>query len=158
LSRRDGQGGFLRNAKALDSFGRAPQAITNAYIVWALTETDPEGKDDLSKELAALSAEAQTSKDPYFLALVANALLNRGQRDAGAGLLEGVAGMQTPDGSVDGATTSITGSGGRDLKIETTALAVLGWLKANRPDKFARPLQLAVRWIGQQRGGYGGFG
>ena len=49
-------------------------------------------------------------------------------------------------------------SGGRDLQIETTALAVLGWLKANRPADFNMPIQKAVRWIGQQRGGYGGFG
>src|SRR5213593_1262653 len=37
LSRRDGKGGFNLNAKALDSFGRAPVDTTNAYIVWALT-------------------------------------------------------------------------------------------------------------------------
>ena len=39
-SRKDGKGGFLRNARALDQFGRAPEPITNAYIVWALTESD----------------------------------------------------------------------------------------------------------------------
>ena len=43
------------------------------------------------------------------------------------------------------------------MQIETTALAVLGWLKAN-PGAFNAPLQKAVKWVGQQRGGYGGFG
>jgi hypothetical protein len=57
-----------------------------------------------------------------------------------------------------GATTSITASGGRDLEIETTALATLGWLKANRPADFQPNVQKAVAWIGKQRGGYGGFG
>src|SRR5262249_21255748 len=52
---------------------------------------------------------------------------------------------------------SITCSGGRDLQIETTALAVLAWLKANQPGDFALPLEKAIKWIGQQRGGYGGF-
>ncbi len=33
----------------------------------------------------------------------------------------------------------------------------MGWLKAN-PGVFNAPLQKAVKWVGQQRGGYGGFG
>ena len=75
MSRRDGKGGFLRNPRALDSFGRAPDDVTNAYIVWALTESGKE--DDLTKELNALAEQAKTSKDPYFLSLVANSLINR---------------------------------------------------------------------------------
>jgi hypothetical protein len=39
VSRRDGKGLSLTNDKALDSFGRAPDNITAAYIVWTLTET-----------------------------------------------------------------------------------------------------------------------
>ncbi len=72
-------------------------------------------------------------------------------------LLKKVASLQKDDGHLDAAQTSITGSGGRDLQIETTALAVLGWLKAN-PGEFNVSVQKAIRWIGQQRGGYGGFG
>ena len=34
---------------------------------------------------------------------------------------------------------------------------MLGWLKAN-PGEFNAAVQKAVKWIGQQRGGYGGFG
>src|SRR5207302_5256772 len=98
------------------------------------------------------------SKDPYFLALVANSLANRNKLEEGVVLLKKIAAAQKEDGRLDAAQTSITGSGGRDLQIETTALAVLGWLKANRPGDFNAPLQKAVRWIGQQRGGYGGFG
>jgi len=156
LASRDGHGGFTRNARALDTFGRAPDQITNAYIVWALTESGKD--DDVTKELEALHAQAKTSKDPYFLSLVANSLLNRdGAADAVA-LLKTAAGLQKEDGHLDAERTSITGSGGRDLRIETTALAVLGWLKANRPGDFNVPVQNAVKWIGQQRGGYGGFG
>jgi hypothetical protein len=62
------------------------------------------------------------------------------------------------DGHLDAERTSITGSGGRDLQIETTGLAVLGWLKANRPVEFNGATQKAIGWIGQQRGGYGAFG
>jgi hypothetical protein len=156
MAQRDGQGGFKRNPAAIDSFGRAPQDITNAYIVWALTESGRE--DDVTKELDALAGQAKTSKDPYFLALVGNSLLNRDRSAEGVEVLKAVAGLQKDDGHLDAARTSITGSGGRDLQIETTALAVLGWLKANRPAEFTAPVQKGVRWIGQQRGGYGGFG
>jgi anti-sigma factor RsiW len=156
MAQRDGQGGFKRNPSAVDTFGRAPQDITNAYIIWALTESGKE--DDVTRELNALAEQAKTSKDPYFLALVGNSLLNRDRSAEGVEVLKSVAGLQKDAGHLDAARTSITGSGGRDLQIETTALAVLGWLKANRPAEFTNPLQKAVRWIGQQRGGYGGFG
>ncbi len=154
LNQRDGQGGFRRNPRALDSFGRAPEDVTNAYIVWALTESGP---DDVTKELDALAAKAKASQDPYFLALVANGLINRARTADAAALLRTVAKAQKEDGHLDAEKTSITGSRGRDLQIETTALAVLGWLKAN-PGEFALPVGKAVRWVGRQRGGHGAFG
>jgi hypothetical protein len=155
MSRRDGKGGFLRNDRALDTFGAAPPEITNAYIVWSLTESGKD--DDVTKELQALSDVAQKSNDPYFLALVANSLINRARTADGTKLLEKVVAAQKEDGHLNGETTSITHSSGRDLEIETTALAVLGWLKAN-PGTFQQPLSKAIKWLGQQRGGYGGFG
>src|SRR5207302_3362152 len=109
-----------------------------------LTES---GNDDVTRELAALAQQAKTSKDPYFLSLVATSLINRGKADEGVALLKTVAAAQKEDGHLDAARTSITSSGGRDLEIETTALAVLGWLKANRPADFNAPLQKAVQWI-----------
>jgi hypothetical protein len=156
MSRKDGKGGFSRNPRALDTFGRAPDNITNAYIVWALTESGQE--DDVNRELEALADQAKTSKDPYFLALVANSLINRGRNAEGITLLQRLAETQQADGHLDAAQTSITGSGGRDLQIETTALGLLAWLKGQRPDQFNPNIQRAVKWLGQQRGGYGGFG
>jgi hypothetical protein len=155
LHQRDGQGGFKRSPRALDTFGRAPENITNAYIVWALTES---GKgDDLTRELNVLQEQAKTSKDPYFLALVANSLINRGKTADAVVLLKKVSELQNTDGHLDAEQTSITGSGGRDLQIETTSLALLAWLKAN-PGAFNANTQKAIKWLGQQRGGYGGFG
>jgi hypothetical protein len=155
MGQRDGKGGFNRNPRALDSFGSAPAHITDAYIVWALTESGKE--DDVDKELSALALQAKTSKDPYFLALVANSLYNRGRKNEGLGLLRALAAAQKEDGHLDGAETSVTRSGGRDLQIETTALTVLAWLKAGHPD-FTMNLRKAAGWIGKQRGAFGGFG
>jgi len=156
LGQRDGKGGFKRNPQALDSFGRAPDHITNAYIVWALTESGD--KEDLKPELDALVAKSKDSKDPYFLALVGISLLNSNRAQDATTVLNQLKDLQTKDGQLTGATTSITCSGGRDLDIEATALATLGWLKANRPAEFQTNIQKAVAWIGKQRGGYGGFG
>ncbi|MCI0464749.1 MAG: hypothetical protein L0Z62_48110 [Gemmataceae bacterium] len=156
LGQRDGRGGFKRNPRALDSFGRAPDQITNAYIVWALTEAKV--PDNLDTELNALHEQAKGSKDPYFVSLVGLGLLNRGKSDEGLSLLRSIRTAQQADGRVTGATISITGSGGRDLDIETTALATLGWLRANRPADFNDNVKNAAKWIGQQRGGFGGFG
>ncbi len=167
LAQRDGNGGFKRNARALDSFGRAPDHVTNAYIVWALVESDPDDKEgmDLTKEFDALKKQAkehaEAKDDPYFLALVANSLMLRpanGNREAAVAILDRIAEKHLKNGSVEGAKTSITRSGGRDLQIETTALAVLGWLRAGEPTKFIKPVKDATKWIGQQRGSYGGFG
>jgi hypothetical protein len=155
LNQRDGKGGFKRNPRAIDSFGRAPQNITDAYIVWALTEGGKD--DDITKELTALGEQVKASKDPYFLSLVANSLINRAKTAEATKLLKKVVEVQKSDGHLDAEQTSITGSGGRDLQIETTSLALLGWLKAN-PGEFNAPVQKGVKWLGQQRGGYGGFG
>lgn len=156
LGQRDGKGGFKRNPRSLDSFGRAPEHVTNAYIVWGLTESGTEA--DLSVELKALFDKAKDSSDPYFLALVGISHLNVNKTKEAVELFKKLVGLQRDDGHLEGATTSITGSGGRDLMIETTALATLGWLKANRPDEFALATDKAAKWLGQQRGGYGGFG
>jgi anti-sigma factor RsiW len=156
LGQRDGKGGFKRNPRALDSFGRAPQHVTDAYIVWALTESG--AKDNLDAELDGLTGQARESKDPYFLALVGNSLVGRGRTKDGLDVLRRLATLQKADGHLEGAQMSITGSGGRDLQIETTALATLAWLKANRPADFNTNVQKAARWVGKQRGGFGGFG
>ena len=159
LDQRDGKGGFKRNPKGLDRFGRAPDPITNAYIVWALTERGV--KDDLDTELAALRDQAKLSKDPYFLALAGLSHLNRKKEAEGIALLRKVCEFQKGSGVVSGAATSITGSQGRDLDVETTSLATLGWMKAQRPwliPEFNPNLQNALKWLGQQRQGAGGYG
>ena len=139
LSRRDGQGGFKRGPDG-HSFGAAPKHTVDAYIVWALVESDPDDAErlDLKAEIAALKAEALNEnstggRDAYFVALTANVMLQRGERETAHKLLDRLKEKHTKAGAVTGAVTSITHSGGRDLEIETTALALLGWLRANDP-------------------------
>src|SRR4029077_16795704 len=77
-SRRDGNGGYLRDAKALDSFGRASPEVTDAYITWALVTA---GETGLDKEIAKSAKLAETTQDAYQLALATGTLL---QRNTGA--------------------------------------------------------------------------
>src|SRR5262249_39075424 len=130
-----------------------PDAASRAYALWALTES---GKDDVGRPLRSLGDQARTSPDPYFLSLVAASQANRKKGDEAVRLLDRVAALQQADGHLEGAA-SITGSRGRDLRVETTALAVLGWLKAD-PKRFDAPARKALRWLRQQRGGDGTFG
>lgn len=155
MEQRDGKGGFKRNPRALDTFGRAPAEITDAYIVWSITEA---GKDeDVSLELKTLKEKASGSTDPYFLALVANSLINRGDADGANKILKVMVSQQKGDGHFDSQSTSITGSGGRDLQVETTALALLALLKSNQ-NEYQVASRKTAEWIGKQRGGAGGFG
>jgi hypothetical protein len=163
LRARNGQGGFTRNSRAIDTFGYAPEHLTNAYIVWSITEAErkTEAKSDLEKEVSALlqqSKDGPNVNDPYFLGLVANCLLNTDKRKDAETLLTKISTLQQKDGSLTGAATSITNSRGEALLIETTSLAVLAWLKSNEVAKYRENVEKACRWIGTKRGGYGGYG
>ena len=54
FSRRDGKGMYLKNDKALDSFGRAPPNITAVYILWTLTSSGST-EADVAPELKTLT-------------------------------------------------------------------------------------------------------
>ena len=153
LARRDGKGGFQRNAQALDSFGAASPEVTNAYIVWALTEA---GRKDVAAELAAVTRQAQASTDPYVVALAAKAQLNvnPGSQEARA-LVKQLVSLQQKDGRFHGTTHSITRSGGQSLDVETTALATLALVAAGG---MPGPVRSAVEWMMSARQGPGGFG
>lgn len=153
MSRRDGKGGFLRNPRALDSYGGADQDITNAYIVYALAEA---GQQDVENELNAVAAHALRTKDPYQLALAANALFRLKDNARGRAALDVLLAAQSSDGSWTGARHSITRSQGKSLQVETTALACLAILSSPAPRVDA--LQRGIQFILSSRSGYGDFG
>jgi uncharacterized protein YfaS (alpha-2-macroglobulin family) len=151
--RRDGKGGYQRDAKALDSFGRASPEVTDAYITYGLTEA---GHTDIEKEIEAQAKVAAETRDAYLLALSANTLLNTPARKAaGIAAAKRLAKMQSADGVWTNADHSITRSSGVNLHIETTALAVLALLKAAIDEGAVRK---AVEWLNANRGGYGQWG
>jgi len=154
LNKRDGNGGFKKNPKALDSFGGADSDITNAYIVYALSEAGY--SKEIEKELMASSKQARSSGDVYQLALVSNALFNCGKNEEGLDLLKQIEKLADTDGGWTGKKHSITRSTGLSLRNETTALVALAALKAPAPN--AALIQKAVQQLVNARSGSGGFG
>jgi alpha-2-macroglobulin-like protein len=156
MSRRDHQGGFLRSAQALDSFGRAGPATTNAYIMWALSEAGRTSA--LAKELAAQRALGGETTDPYLLALATSTQLAAAPKaPEGAAMARRLAAMQAKDGSFPGAKETITMSGGESLVIETTALAVLALIKASPGNELEPQIRAGVEWLNSKRSGFGSW-
>lgn len=157
LSRRDGKGGFKRDAKALDSFGRASETTTNSYIVWALSEARQ--TKELQRELERITKVGNESKDPYIVGLAVRSLLNADPKSTdGAALAKKLAGMQDKDGSFPGAKESITMSGGVGLNIEATSVALLALLKASPSREYEPQIKSAVGWLNGSRDGWGQWG
>jgi len=144
LLRRDGEGGFKRNEKALDSFGRAPAPTTNAYIVWSLLESG-EKPESLKKEIAAVKKQALKTDDNYIISLAANILYLAGDNAGATTLSKKLAAAVNKEGAISGAVTSITRSGGDALVIETTSLTLLAWLKDDA--QWAAQVEVSMKWL-----------
>jgi alpha-2-macroglobulin-like protein len=151
-ARRDGKGGYTRNDRALDSFGGASPEVTNAYITYALSEAQM--TSDLQKEIDAVASSATSSNDAYVLALAVNTLANANKMSEAKSASKRLASMQDKDGSWKKAQHSITRSGGQNLLIETTSLAVMGLLKTGEME----PVRKGIEWLYANRSGYGQWG
>ncbi len=140
MARRDGQGRFTHTRRALHTWIVDPECHTS-YITWALLESGGRG---LEKEIATVRKMAAATKNSYVTALGANILTKAGDRDGANELMKRLVKKQGSDGSVLGATTSIVGSRGKSLIIETTALAALAWL---RVPQFAGAVEKSIRFL-----------
>lgn len=160
MDRRDGDGGFRRNPRHLHSWS-VKQKIVNAYILWAITESDAASGNpqrsatELLKELNQLKEDAGNSDDPYLIGLAAASLLNVEREADGKVLLDKLAELQKPDGMLDGIAT-VTSSGGISKSVETTAIGILAWAKL--PGANSDAYQKAAQWLVKSRQGSGGFG
>lgn len=140
LAHRDGKGGFTHERRALHTWITDPDCA-NGYCTWALLET---GQKGLEKEVEWIKNAAATDPNSYVKALAANALYLAGD-DAGARqMMDELAGRQENDGHVSGATTSIVGSEGESLDIETTSLAALAWM---RESEYAANSAKAIEYL-----------
>lgn len=144
LEQRDGKGSFKRNDRALDSFGTAPQATTDAYIVWSLLESG-ELVTTLQEEIDAIRTNALETKDTYVIALAANIMYLANDFETAKVLSQRLVNAVNSDGAVANADTSITRSSGDSLAIETTSLSLLAWLR--RDEQWAANTEVSMKWL-----------
>jgi hypothetical protein len=151
LAQRDGKGGYLRKTHTLHTWIADPECA-NAYNTWALLAAGVEG--DLATEVKWIREAAEKSQNTYAVALAANVLALAGDKEGENHLLDKLAGSQQADGSLNGATTSVIGSGGEALTIETTALAVTAWL--HNPS-YAENVEKSIQFLAEscKSGRYG---
>ncbi|MBI3180256.1 MAG: A-macroglobulin complement component, partial [Deltaproteobacteria bacterium] len=140
LAKRDGAGGFKSERRALHTWLVEPE-LHNGYITWALLES---GERGISREVRSFKEAALRSANSYVVALGANVAMADGDKSTARKLMDKLTTKQTKEGWVDGSTTSIVGSGGEALRIETTSLAVLAWL---REPAYAGAVENAMRFI-----------
>ena len=152
LGTKDGKGGFKRERRALHTW-IADADCSNAYITWALLVAG-EPVSTLGPEIETVKKAALASKNSYVVALGANVAWLAGDKNTAKKLITNLASLQNKAGFVDGATTTIVGSGGEALQVEATALAVLAWL--NEP-ACAGNVENGIRWIAEvcKSGRYG---
>jgi len=144
LAQRDGRGTFGRKTHTLHTWLAEPEVAT-AYNVWALLCAGVDA--NLSTEVAWVRDAAERTQNTYVMALAANVMLLAGDRSGAAAVLDRLAGRQIDNGSLKGATVSVIGSTGEALDIETTALAVLAWLK---DPQFAANVESGIRYLAEQ--------
>ena len=135
------------NKKAIDTFGRASQDITDAYLVWVMTQEGRFTFEDLKNEFTNLKKISEKNEDPYFLALYSGALFNAGKKDEAKSISRKYVSKQNEStGAVEGAESSITNSRGQSLLLETTSLALINWLNQD-PSEFSAQIDLGVGYL-----------
>mgnify|MGYP003663567791 FL=1 len=152
LNRRDGKGNYPHPKQDHHSFGGRSPSITSAYVTYALLQAGTSA-DTLKTEIDALVKRIDID-DPYELALIACAL-GLTERPEASRARRRLTTLQAADGSLPGAKSSITMSGGRDLLVEATGFAVLAWLPEG---SYAGNVRKAVQYLQSSRNGRGTFG
>ncbi len=134
----------------------------SAYVVWSLVDAGFGDDPRVQKGVQYVREASGQAKDPYIVALVANALVAYDVKVGGGDLnattsavLEKLAGMAVRQGN--GVTwpsgvATFMGSEGQTGSLETTALAALAFLRASRyPDL----VNAALTAIVQQKDSFG---
>jgi uncharacterized protein YfaS (alpha-2-macroglobulin family) len=142
LAARDGKGGFKRERRALHTWIE-DKDCSNAYITWALLMAG-EPAASLRPEIDTVKAAARKSENSYVIAIGANVALADKDADSAKVLLDRLAAKQAKEGFVAGGTTTIVGSGGIALQVETTAYALLAWLQDKSCVGNVEP---ALKWL-----------
>ena len=152
LNRRNGKGGFKQSSGKY-GFSAASEEVTNAYIIYALSET---GTKDILREYDRALTEVLTSKDMYRMALVACTAYNLGKDDDYKTLMEHFREKIHSSGFGNfKADHSIVRSYGNSLQVETISQWCAALMKSQSPDLLL--LNQGIQHVLKHRA-YGQFG
>jgi TonB-dependent SusC/RagA subfamily outer membrane receptor len=152
MNKRDGKGGFTQN-RGKYGFSGASEPVTNAYIVYALSET---GTKNIIPEYETAYKEAVKSKDMYRLALTASSAYNLGRTADYNTLIEIFKKKVATSGfSAVDAEHSIVNSYGRSLNVETLSFWAIALMKDPSSDFIF--INDCIQYLVAQRR-YGTFG
>jgi alpha-2-macroglobulin-like protein len=131
LSRRDNSGGFLI-LKGKYGFSKSSFQLNNAYIIYALSEV---GCINIFNEFNVAFEDNIKQGDTYRLALLANTALNLKDTIKAEQIISTLKKSIEKNhlGNLP-AETSITGSSGKSLQVETASLIALALLKQKQID------------------------
>jgi TonB-dependent SusC/RagA subfamily outer membrane receptor len=154
LDRRNTKGGFDIH-KGKYGFSDLSEKVTNAYIVFALSEAGVDASQ-YQAQLQSVSREAEQSRDGYRMALMANTYLNLGDTTNAKKFTSVLAEKFVKNGA-DGlkGDLSIVGATGTSLRTEIVALAARALMRENK-----QPFETVVLMMDYLFGkrSYGGFG
>ena len=154
MKQKDGKGGFPRARRALHT-RLEDKDTSDAYITWALLEAGQSPKD-LQAEISRVRSAGESSGNSYVIAVASNVMQLAGDKAAATKFLAKLASKQDDKGMVGGGTQSIVGSTGISLGIETTAFAVVGWLRSGSAE-FTPNVEKAIKGLSEasKDGSYG---
>ena len=128
----------------------------NAYIIWALSEVDPED-DRINNSISYLESRINDVEDNYTLALMANAFTNVGSKKTNsvvAKLMEKV--QETSENAyIESNIRDYYGSYGTNQAIQTTALTSIALSKNNL---HATTNNSFIKYLISQKDSYGNWG
>jgi TonB family protein len=146
LNRRDYKGGF-KITPGKYGFSNNAYLLNNAYVVYALSEI---GCNDIRDEFEKAYTDNMDKADAYRIALLANAAINRKDTLKATSLLTKLRKMTDKHQITKlPSETSITGSTGKSLQVETASLIALALLK--QPQLDSSLLEQCINFIVGER-------
>jgi uncharacterized protein YfaS (alpha-2-macroglobulin family) len=132
-----------------------------AYIAWSLVDAGFSDDSRTQKGIAYVRENQAQAKDPYVIALAANALVAADLKSGGKlspsteAVLDRLAGLAKQEGSIafwQSSVATFMGSEGKTGSIETTALASLAFLRSKAHPELANA---ALTYLVQNKDNYG---
>jgi uncharacterized protein YfaS (alpha-2-macroglobulin family) len=136
-----------------------PKLALTSYVIWCILESGyPANDPKVQKAIKFIRNNYAKVENPYHLALCANALLSANSKDKdGIAILNKLEDKKLKDdkGRIYWSSANTIYSGGKCADIETTAMIVLAFLKAQRNVNLVNK---SLEWLISMKDPYGTWG